>query len=57
MVLVIIGIWLLTWTPYTVIALAQLLGYGESVSPRMSLGALMLAKGSSIVNTFVYGLR
>ena len=57
MALVIIGIWVLTWTPYAMIAIMQMLGFGDIISPGISLMALILAKCSSIVNTFVYGLR
>ena len=57
MALLIIGVWLVTWTPYAVIALMQEFGAGAYISPRVSLGALMLAKVSAIVNTFIYGLR
>ncbi|TRY79117.1 hypothetical protein TCAL_09904 [Tigriopus californicus] len=57
MALFIIGVWIVTWTPYAVIAMLQEHGLGYWISPGISLTALTLAKCSSIVNTFIYGLR
>ena len=57
MALLIISVWIVTWTPYAVTALMQELGYGDLIGPNISMAALTLAKCSAILNTFIYGLR
>ncbi len=57
MALTVVLIWVVTWTPYALTALMQLLGWGHLIGPDMALAAVFSAKVSAIVNTFVYGLR
>ena len=40
-----------------VVAFLQLVGYGHHVSHPLSLVALLSIKTSSVINSFVYGLR
>jgi hypothetical protein len=55
--LAIIGIWIVAWTPAAIVAFLQLIGYGGHVSHPLSLAALLMIKTSSVINSFVYGLR
>ena len=55
--LVIIGIWVTAWTPLAGVAILQMAGYGQHVSHSMSLLALVMTKMSSVVNSFLYGMR
>lgn len=57
MAFLIVTIWMVTWTPYAVIAALQELGYGDVVHAKVAVFALITAKVSAIINTFVYGLR
>jgi hypothetical protein len=57
MALLLVGIWVVTWTPYSATAALQLLGYADLVPPQVHMAALVLAKCSAVVNAFVYGLR
>ena len=50
-------VWILGWTPFAIIALAQLLGYGSQVSKYFSLMAMIFCKSSSVVNAYFYGMR
>ena len=52
-----IFLWLLGWTPFALIALVQLNGYGLKISKYISLAAMMFCKTSSVVNAFIYGMR
>ena len=55
--LTIVVIWLLGWTPFAVVALLQLLGYGEHVSKYISLMCMVVCKSSSVINAYIYGMR
>ena len=55
--LTIVIIWLLGWTPFAVVALIQLLGYGQYVSKYVSLMCMIVCKSSSVINAYTYGMR
>lgn len=55
--LLIILIWVVAWTPLTCVALLQMTGYGHHVGHWLSLIALIMTKASSVINSFIYGIR
>ena len=55
--LTIVIIWLLGWTPFAIVALIQLLGYGHHVSKYVSLMCMIVCKSSSVINAYTYGMR
>jgi hypothetical protein len=55
--LIIIVIWVAAWTPLTGVAVLQMTGYGHHVSHWHSLFALIMTKLSSVINSFIYGMR
>jgi len=57
MALLLVSIWVLTWTPYAAAALMNILGRPDFFPPQMHLAALLLAKASAVINAVVYGLR
>ncbi|XP_023340528.1 opsin, ultraviolet-sensitive [Eurytemora carolleeae] len=57
MVFVLIAVWTASWTPYTVVAILQLLRQNWLLHPALGLFAMLMAKFSSLANTFIYGLR
>ena len=53
----IILIWLLGWTPFAFVATVQLAGYGTRISKIVSIFAMIFCKLSSVMNTYIYGMR
>ena len=50
-------IWILGWTPYTIVAFLQLIGKGQEVSQYFSVFGLLSCKSSSVLNAYIYGMR
>ena len=55
--LVIIGIWIAGWTPFSIISILQLIGYGHTINSNLNIAAMMACKLSSVSNTVLYGMR
>lgn len=53
----IIVIWVIGWTPYTIVAFTQLVGYGQYISQYFSVFSLLACKSSSVLNAYIYGMR
>lgn len=55
--LIAIVIWTVGWTPFTFVALAQMLGQGHKLSKYAPLLSMLFCKCSSVLNAYIYGLR
>lgn len=52
---VLIGIWLLAWTPYAVVALIGIFGDQSLLTPTVTMFPAMFAKVAAILNPLIYG--
>lgn len=50
-------LWVVTWTPYAIVSLVGITGYGHLLSPSNSMIPALLAKTAACVNPFVYALN
>lgn len=55
--LMVIGTFLLTWTPYACVALVGQFGPEDSLTPTVAMLAAIVAKTSSIYNPFIYAFK
>ena len=55
--LIIIGIWIIGWTPLAVLTAMQLFGYGLYINKIFPMSAMVLCKISSVLNCGIYGMR
>ena len=55
--LIIIGIWIIGWTPIAVLTTMQLFGYGLYINKIFPMTAMLLCKISSVLNCGIYGMR
>jgi r-opsin len=56
-VLGLIGLWLISWTPYATIALCGISGHLQPLSPGMAMLPALFAKLSACINPYLYALR
>lgn len=56
MILIIIGVFLLSWTPYAIVAILGQFGDLDLLTPWMSYVPCIFAKMSTMYNPFIYGL-
>jgi hypothetical protein len=55
--LVLTIIWVVGWTPFTVVSSVQLMGYGKYINKNINVLSMMFCKVSSILNVGMYGMR
>ena len=55
--LIIVGIWIIGWTPMAFLMVMHLLGYGHNIDKNISMTAMMLCKIVSVLNCGIYGMR
>lgn len=55
-VISLVFIWLLAWTPYAIVSLIGISGHGAFLSPTATMLPALFAKTSACINPFVYSL-
>lgn len=55
-IIVIISVWFLAWTPYAIVALLGVFGYGHLISPLGSMIPALFCKTASCVDPFIYAI-
>ena len=55
--LIIIGIWIVGWTPIAGLTSMQLFGYGHDIDKSIPMTAMVLCKIVSVLNCTIYGMR
>lgn len=55
-IVVIISVWFLAWTPYAIVALLGVFGYGHLISPLGSMVPALFCKMASCVDPFIYAI-
>ena len=56
-VISLIGIWLISWTPYALVALTGISGNLRPLSPGVAMIPALFAKMSACINPYLYALR
>ena len=55
--LMMIGIWIVGWTPIASLTTIQLFGYGHKIDTILPMAAMVLCKIVSVLNCWIYGMR
>lgn len=53
-VIIVVAIWFTAWTPYAVVALLGINGYGHLITPTASMLPALFCKTASCVDPFIY---
>ncbi|XP_022205432.2 opsin, ultraviolet-sensitive [Nilaparvata lugens] len=52
----IIGLWFVAWTPYAVVALLGIFGFGDVITPLGSMLPALFCKSASCIDPFIYAV-
>lgn len=55
-VMSLVFLWLLAWTPYAIVSLIGISGHGDLLTPMATIIPALFAKTSACINPFVYSL-
>jgi len=52
-----VGLWLIAWTPYALVALIGISGHGHLLTPLVTMIPALFAKSAACIDPFVYSLN